>query len=137
MEDLIGFILELLFDVLLQVIFEEGVATVSRTGRLFRLAPFIRATLSRANPPLKILKFTILGVVLGLLSLLIFPRPLVHPSRLHGVSLLISPVISGLIMSFVGRVVRRRGKAPVQIESFTYGFTFALAMALIRFLSVR
>jgi hypothetical protein len=40
-------------------------------------------------------------------------------------------------MALIGRNVRRRGKSPVQIESFTYGFTCALAIALVRFLMVR
>jgi len=40
-------------------------------------------------------------------------------------------------MGLTGRIVRRRGKTPVQIESFAYGFTFAFAFALIRILMVR
>ena len=67
----------------------------------------------------------------------ILPNPLVHPSKSHGISLLISPVITGLVMGLTGRIVRRRGKTPVQIESFAYGFTFAFAFALIRILMVR
>jgi hypothetical protein len=135
--ELLGFIVEILFEVLIQVIFEQGVATASRARRRFRFAPFVRATLSQTNPPLTILKFTVLGFGLGFISVLILPHPLVHPSRIHGISLLISPIITGLIMGLIGRMVRRRGNTPVRIESFTYGFTFAFAMALIRLLMVR
>ena len=150
MEDLLGFILEFLLEVLIQIIFEGGIAAASRAGRReedtsgvsrahrrFRIAPFLRATLSRTNPPLTILKFTLLGLGLGVVSVLLIPHPLMHPSKYHGISLLISPVITGLIMGFIGRLVRRRGRIPVRIESFTYGFTFAFAMALIRLLMVR
>ena len=149
MEDLLSFILEFVFEVLIQIIFEAGVdavsrarssgesaATSTRAHRGFRIAPFVRAVLSRTNPPFTILKFTLLGVGLGFLSVLVLPHPVVRPSRLHGMSLLISPVLTGLIMGFVGRSVRRRGKTPVQIESFAYGFTFAFAFALIRLLIV-
>jgi hypothetical protein len=92
--------------------------------------------LNQTNPPTTILKFTLLGLALSFVSVLVLPHPLVHPSKFHGVSLLISPVITGLIMSFIGRAVRRRGKTPVQIESFAYGFTFAFAFALLRLLLV-
>jgi hypothetical protein len=149
MEDLLGFILEFVLEVLIQFIFEAGVdaasrasrsrddgASGSRTPRRFRLLPLLRLTHSRTNPPFSILKFTLLGLALSFVSVLVLPHPLVHPSRFHGVSLLISPVITGLIMGFIGRTVRRRGKTPVQIESFAYGFTFAFAFALIRLLLV-
>jgi hypothetical protein len=71
------------------------------------------------------------------LSAWMFPHPLVHTSKLHGISLLFSPVATGLVMAYIGRVWRRRGRTSVRIESFSYGFTFALAMALIRFWLVR
>jgi hypothetical protein len=149
MEDLLGFIVELVLEVLIQAVFEAGVsaasrasrstdegASRSRANRRFRFAPFLRLTLNRTNPPFTILKFTLLGLALSFVSILVLPHPLLHPSKFHGISLLISPFITGLIMGFVGRTVRRRGKTPVQIESFAYGFTFAFAFALIRLLLV-
>jgi hypothetical protein len=150
MEDLLGFILEFVLEVLIQIVFEAGVdaasracrpgedlAAVSRARRRFRFVPFLRLTLSRTNPPFTVLKFTVLGLVFSFVSVLVLPHPLVHPSKFHGISLLISPVITGLIMGLIGRTIRRRGKTPVQIESFAYGFTFAFAFALIRLLMVR
>jgi hypothetical protein len=150
MEDLLGFIFEFVVEVLIQIVFEAGVdaasrvyrseedgAVASRAHRRFRFLPFLRFTLSTTNLPFTILKFTMLGLTFGFVSILVLPHPLVHPSRFHGISLLISPVVTGLIMGFIGRAVRRRGKTPVRIESFAYGFTFAFAMALIRILMVR
>ncbi len=75
-----------------------------------------------------------LGMATGGMSLLLFPHPLVHPARIHGISLVISPVITGLVMSLLGSILRRSGKEPTRIESFGYGFAFALGMAAIRFL---
>jgi hypothetical protein len=69
----------------------------------------------------------------GGLSLLIFPHPLIHPSRIHGISLLINPVIAGGVMSLIGFMLRKRDKRVVQIENFGYGFAFAFGMALLRF----
>jgi hypothetical protein len=150
MEDLLGFIVEFVVEVLLQMIFEAGVDAASRAyrpkedravrpraHRQFRFASLLRLTLSEANPHWTILKFTLLGIGSGFLSLLLFPHPLVHPSKFHGISLLISPLVTGIVMGFVGRMIRRRGKTPVNIESFAYGFTFAFAFALIRLLMVR
>ena len=150
MEDLLGFILEFVLEVLIQLVFEEGIAAVSRAyrreeeaaavsrvRRRFRFVPFLRATLSRTNPPFTILKFTVFGLALGFVSVLVLPHPLAHPSRFHGISLLISPIVTGLIMGLIGRRVRRRGHSPVQIESLAYGFIFALAFASTRFLMVR
>jgi hypothetical protein len=136
MDEFLGFILELLLEALIEIAFSESVAVASRTRRRFRIRPLIRATLSQTDPPLTILFFTLWGIGLGVLSALIFPHPLFRSSHLHGISLLISPLITGVVMNGIGRLVRRRGRTPVSIESFTYGFTFAFAMALIRWLLI-
>src|SRR5579871_6173086 len=97
MEDFLGFILELLFEVLLEIAFSESVAIASRTRRRFRIRSFVRATLSRTNTTQTILFFTLWGIGLGVLSALIFPHPLIRSSHLHGMNLLISPVITGVV----------------------------------------
>src|SRR5882762_4365584 len=65
---------------------------------------------------------------------LIFPHPLFHPSRIPGLSVVISPVLAGGGMWMVGTALRKRNKKAMQIESFGYGFAFALGMAMVRFL---
>lgn len=120
MEDLLGFIFELLFEALFEIVLSAIVAGVYRSVRHFRV------TARRGNPIVAAVLLVIVGLVLGFLSVLIFPHPLVHPSKVHGISLLISPLVAGIAMAAVGRGVRRRGRAPVQIESFGFGFAFAL-----------
>jgi hypothetical protein len=85
------------------------------------------------NPLLACLGYLVFGGAVGGLSLLLFPHPLVHRSRIHGLSLIASPVLAGLGMSFVGSSRRRRNKKVIQIESFGYGFAFAFGMAVVRF----
>jgi hypothetical protein len=85
------------------------------------------------NPWLSCIGYVFLGGVAGGMSLLIFPHPLVHPSRIPGLSVVISPVLAGLGMSILGSTLRKRNKKTMQIESFGYGFAFALGMALVRF----
>jgi len=89
-----------------------------------------------ASPVLATVGYTLLGASAGGLSLFIFPHPLVHPSRLHGINLLVSPIVTGLMMSLIGSILSRQGKKVVQIESFGYGFAFAFGMALIRYFFV-
>lgn len=128
---ILGLIFEALAEFLVELLFELLVAALLRDiSRVFRR---FRLTLRRADPVIATLMFTLLGAAVGFLSVFVFPHPLVHPSKMHGISLLISPVGTGLVMALIGRTVRRRGRSSVQIESFGYGFTFALAMALVRF----
>ena len=131
MGDFLGFILELLFEALLEIGISAIVAGVCRSLRQLRI------TARRGDPVAAAVLLVMAGLSSGFLSVLIFPHPLVHPSKLHGISLLNSPLLAGLAMATVGRGVRRRGHAPVRIESFGYGFAFAFALSIIRLLMVR
>lgn len=132
MEDLLLAILGAIFEVfgeaLCELLLGEIIALIARALRRFRV------TIRRSNPVLAGAAFILLGIGIGFLSVLALPNPLVHPSKVHGISLLISPLIAGLMLGYVGRVVHRRGRIPVRIESFSYGFLFAFPFALIRLL---
>lgn len=81
--------------------------------------------------------YSLLGMSAGALSLLVLPHRLIHREHavgFHGVSLLVSPFAAGLVLSAAGAAMRRWGKRVTPVETFGYGFTFALGMALIRFL---
>jgi hypothetical protein len=87
------------------------------------------------DPPNRVLSFLalgFLGVLVGAGSIVIFPRPLFHRSKFHGISLILSPIAAGTAMSALGAMLRKRGKQVVQIESFPYAFAFAFGMALVR-----
>jgi hypothetical protein len=128
---LLSAIAELLFEVLFQVILEALVALIVRSIRnVFEESKAIRPILAATG-------YLLLGIVFGFVSLLLFPHPLFHASKFHGISLVVSPVITGLVMSQVGSVLRRKGKKAVRIESFGYGFTLAFGMAIIRFIFTR
>ena len=128
---LLGAIAEIICEVVLQMLGEMLLAYLSRgilklSGAIHRMGPFFAVT-----------AFSLLGAGFGELSVLAVPHPVFPPARFHGLSLLISPFITGLIMSWIGRGRRQRGREPMRIESFGYGFVFALAMALVRFAFVR
>ena len=88
----------------------------------------------KQNSCLATIGHAVFGLALGGLSLIFFPHRLVHPSKIHGASLIISPVIAGAMLSWTGALLRKRDKKAIQIESFGYGFVFAFGIALVRFL---
>ena len=135
MEDLflalLSGVAEILIEVAFQWLAESVIVLIIRSVR--NVASHSEAM----SPILAALGCLLLGVGFGSVSVLLFPHPLVHPSKVHGISLVVSPVITGLIMSQIGIVRRRRGGDATRIESFGYGFTFAFGMAIVRFLFVR
>lgn len=129
-------ILGALFAMIAEVLFEAFYAIIieSLIALLLRGVRSVFSEFSTINLLIAGTGSGILGLAAGALSLPIFPHPMFHPSRIHGMSLLISPVLTGLFMWWVGTALRKRGQRPVQIESFSCGFAFALGMAFVRYI---
>ena len=123
-------IAEIVAEVLLEVALEAIVATIFRSIRN------LVAGSNEISPVLATAVYLLLGTGFGILSLFLLPHALIHRSRFHGASLVISPLLTGLVMTQVRLVLRRKGTDSVQIESFGYGFTFALGVAIVRFFFV-
>jgi hypothetical protein len=134
LEFLIG-VLEIVLDIAVEVAVQVAVEYL--VGLVLRAIVTALGTSEPESPWLAGFGYLCLGGIAGGISLLIFPYPLIHPSRFHGISVIVSPVLTGLAMSLMGSVLRRRGKIAMQIESFGYGFAFAFGMALVRFLFVK
>ncbi|HTM17700.1 MAG TPA: hypothetical protein VL135_12375 [Terracidiphilus sp.] len=130
MEDLLG----LIFELLVETLFEIGISVI--VAGVYRLLRRFWITARRGNAAFAALVLILIGASLGSLSVLVFPHPVVPASKLHGISLLVSPLITGLAMAAIGDGVRRSGRLPVRIESFSYGFAFAFTFSLIRILIV-
>lgn len=128
MEFLFELVFQFLLEIILQVIGETLVETVFQ--KLWS-ALWMRKALGTA---LALMLYLGLGVITGWLSTLIFPQSFIRSSKLHGISLLITPLLAGLAMSGMGWIRRRQGKPVLQLDTFGYGFVFAFGMALIRFL---
>jgi hypothetical protein len=133
MDELIFALLSAIAEILAEVLLEVALEAIAAT--IFRSIRNLVAESNAISPVLATAVYLLLGTGFGVLSIF-FPHALIHRSRFHGVSLVVSPVLTGLIMSQVGLVLRRKGKDSVQIESFGYGFTFALGVAIIRFFFV-
>lgn len=131
MDEILSVLLSALMELFLEVFFElVGAALLDIASRA--LAKVFDEKVS--SPAVaSFFGYGLLGVLIGAYSVIIFPHPLVHPSRIRGISVLVSPVIAGVAMSLIGSTLRKRDKKVVQIESFGYGFAFAFGMAAVRF----
>jgi len=74
------------------------------------------------------------GLVAGFFSLLIFPKAFARSSTLPGISLVITPILGGLLMSYIAWLRVRTWDWTIRLETFAYGFLFAFAMTLLRLL---
>lgn len=128
LEFLFEFIFQVVFEFLLQIfgelLVELGLRSVTE--------PF--SSSEGRKPLLAGAGYALLGLIAGGLSLLFFPRALLRSTSLHGISLLITPLLAGGAMSLVGAWRRRRGERLLRLDSFGYAFVFAFAMALVRLL---
>jgi H+/Cl- antiporter ClcA len=83
---------------------------------------------------LALVGYVLLGAVAGALSILVFPHSFIHSDRFHGISLLVTPVLAGLVMSAVGWLREKREQNLIRLDTFGYGAVFAFGFALVRFL---
>ena len=88
---------------------------------------------SKSRPVLAAVGHLLLGLAAGVISLLIFARRLTPHSPLPGLSLLLSPIGTGVAMHWLGEFWRERGRDRPALFSFRAGAIFAFGMALVRF----
>jgi len=135
MDELLAVVLsamaEALFEALIEIVL-VGLASLLLRG----IDKFFKAV-SDVNPVATTFALGLLGALVGFLSIAVYPHPFVHPSRFHGVSVILSPLITGFAMSQLGRFLRSHGNRVTPMETFGYGSAFAFAIALVRFLMLR
>ncbi len=129
-----------LIEFLLEIVFEAALQFAGEAILVFFLTAITEAINPEEelrSPVMAAVGYLLLGAGTGGISLVWFPSPLVHPSRFHGISLIISPLLTGSLMALLGSILRKHNKRTVRLESFGYGFVFALGMAFVRFFFVR
>ena len=141
MDELLAAILGAIAELLLEVFFELIAAAVFDLVSRALLGLFTGLSdAMKDNKVLTAFMYGVLGVLAGALSLPVLPHPLIHrehPIGFRGISLFISPIVAGLVLSSVGAVMRKWEKKVTPVETCRYGFAFALGMALIRFFFAR
>lgn len=124
LEALAELILETLFEIVLWILWELGLRVLGE--------PFVER--ERRNPIIAAFGYLFIGAILGGLSLFFFPESFISDERFHIINLVITPPLAGLVMALIGKLRERRGQTLLRLDSFVYGFIFALPMAIIRFL---
>ena len=127
LEFLLFAFLEIFGDALIQIVLEfllNGLASIRRA----------LPDTENKYPRLQAVGWFVVGAGVGGLSLAVYSKPLFHRGRLPGVSLLLSPLLTGLVMEQLGRFRAARGKSAQPLSNFHNGAAFAFGFALVRFL---
>ena len=125
MFELAWFLLELFGEIFLEVLAEGVTDAIDRGLRI--------SVRRKQRRVLDAIYYFIIGSAIGWASTVAFPRAFSHLERAHGISLILSPMLTGFAMSRIGKLLAKRGIRPVPIERFLNAFSFALGMAIMRF----
>lgn len=113
---------ELLVSVLFEGLSELGEHSLKET---FRRKP--------KHPFLSMIGYSLWGAIAGGISFLILPNSFIDHAHLRIANLLLTPVLIGCIMMYIGKLRTKKGQKLVKLDRFGYAFCFAFAMALVRF----
>ena len=114
-------------EILIQI-FGEGLFEIGFRG----LAEASKRTKPR-NPFLAAIGYLLWGSIIGGLSLLLFRQSLIHQKSFRIMSLVFTPILAGISMSAIGALRKKRGQDLIRIDSFFYGYLFALGMGVVRY----
>ena len=125
--DLLGALLEIFGELLLQVLFEVTAETISDAVNGKEEPPWLSSTI-----------FLVFGgAAAGLVSAALFPHRMMSGRHVvRGLSLILAPLGAGIAMQAIGNRLRALGRTPTALTTFRGGATFAFAMALVRWLIV-
>jgi hypothetical protein len=129
-EFLAGSLIELVVELLFQ---GGGQVLVEGAARLLG-ASFGRR--GQDHPLAAAVGLLLLGAMLGGLSWVVWPHRIVGARAYPGVSLLVSPVVNGLLADALGSWRVNHGRPRTYVSTFWGGALFAFGCALVRFLLV-
>jgi hypothetical protein len=123
--------LEVLFELVVEVL---GEALFAVAGAVVQAA-FGEATgeETQSHRVLAAIGHVVMGGVAGAISLLVLRREVVAHLLIPGTSLIIAPISTGALLELLGRWWVRRGNVRMALFTFWGGFSFALGMAVVRF----
>jgi hypothetical protein len=131
--------MEILFEILFgllhffgEFVLQMVVEVLAELGLLGLREPFRRP--KPLHPIFAAFCYVALGALLGGFSLVLFPSQFIHSHPGRVVNLMLTPLAAGLAMAAIGAWRLRRGKDTIRLDRFAYGYLFALAMGLVRFI---
>ena len=127
---MLGLIVEVFIQILLEVIaelaFELGFGTIGHALRGER----------KSNPVLAYVGIALLAAVIGLAVSLVIPDRLLDHPPITGLSLILSPLAAGLLMSGFGRWREEQGHRTSRLATFRGGALFAFSFAGVRLIII-
>ena len=117
---------EILLQIFAEILIEFGFGAIAKAAR----------ERSRSHPIITVVGALLSGGLVGVLTSLIWPTRIFEPGPWPGVSLMLSPVITGLVMRSYGQWAERKRGQRSFLASFWGGALFAFSMALVRFIWV-
>jgi hypothetical protein len=126
LEAILEFLVELVLDALLEALFELACEVGIES-----LRGVVRPR-QRAHPALATIGLLLLGSGFGAVSAWLLPRPLIAPGPVPGISVLLSPLLAGLVMQAYGTWAEGHGRQPSLLATFWGGSGFAFAFAISR-----
>jgi hypothetical protein len=123
--------MSILLEILLELVFPLFVEFIAELA-LHKLGqiPWMQKT---GRVVLTAIMYFGIGLVAGFISLLIFPKAFARSSAVPGISLVITPILGGVLMSCIAWFRVPTWDWRIRLETFAYGFLFAFAMTLLRF----
>jgi hypothetical protein len=133
-----GAAIEFVFELLLNFLWEIFLQIV---GELlveggFRAAGESFRDRTRAHPVFAGIGIIVMGALAGVIASLVWPTRIFQPGPVRGVSLIVSPIVTGLVMERYGQWREDRAWSRSSLATFQGGALFAFSMALVRFLWV-
>lgn len=122
-EFIFSFLIELFGQVLFELLAESGLRSISNA-------------LGMSKPKkkyLSLLGYILLASVGALVSIFFFKEHFIKNESLRIINLFITPIILGMIMKFRGKKLEGNDLESIRLDSFWYGYVFALTFALIRY----
>lgn len=124
MEFILELLIQLVLEITVQGIFELG-------GR--GIVSLVRKDSKTWKPGLAICGYMLMGTIAGAISIWLVPMHLFASPLMQILNLAITPIVLGFLFEFLGNWRTNHEKSRYAVDRFSYGFTFALTMGLIRF----
>lgn len=127
MEIILEFIFGIFGEIFLQL-FAEFFADLGISSMLETATPR-----KDRNPIFAFIGYALFGGIIGGVSLIFFPELLLENKSYAISNMIITPLIAGSMMATIGGIRRRRYFKLLRLDSFFYGYIFALSMAVTRY----
>ena len=121
-EIIFNFLIEMVAQIFIELTAEMGIRKI---GDAFDLS-------KPKNPIFSLMGYIILAVCCAFISLHFFKDHFIKNESLRLLNLVITPILVGMIMNLRGKVLMKRNQNTIRLDSFWYGFSFALTFGLIR-----